>query len=134
MKRFFYHFLAISALLLLTNCKKIEAPNAEAAKIFGQWTYKYNTGGFSGAGGSTRFTDGSTVEFTENGHFNVYEGSSAVSSMKFKIEMKESIYSLDLSPALVYTNGDYEVYQVVGNELFISDNHYDGYSYCFEKL
>ncbi|MEY3592661.1 MAG: hypothetical protein RLZZ38_1638, partial [Bacteroidota bacterium] len=57
-----------------------------------------------------------------------------VSSMKFKIEMKESIYSLDLSPALVYTNGDYEVYQVVGNELFISDNHYDGYSYCFEKM
>lgn len=134
MTRFFYHLLAFSLLLLLTNCRKIEAPNAEAAKIFGKWAYKYNSGGFSGAGGSTRFADGSTVAFTENGYFKVYEGSNTLSSVKFKIEMKESIFSLDLSPALVYTNGDYEVYHVSGNELFISDNHYDGYSYCFEKL
>ncbi|MFM8596725.1 MAG: hypothetical protein ACKOBN_06500 [Flavobacteriales bacterium] len=134
MTRVLYHIVTIGSLLILSNCKKIEAPNAEAAKIFGKWKYISNSGGFSGAGGSTRFPEGSTVEFTENGHFKVYEGSSELSSVKFKIEMKESIYSLDLSPALVYTNGDYEVYQVLGQELFISDNHYDGYTYVFEKL
>lgn len=134
MTRFLYHFLAISALLLLTNCRKIEAPNAEAAKIFGQWTYKYNTGGFSGAGGSTRFAEGSTVAFTENGHFNVYLGSNVVSSRNFSLEMKPSIFSQDPRPALVYTNGDYEVYEVNGDELVISENYYDGFSYVFKKL
>jgi hypothetical protein len=134
MTRFIFHIIAFCFLSLLSNCKKIDVPNAEAAKIFGHWTYKYNSGGFSGVGGSTRFADGSKVEFTEKGYFNVYLGSSTVSSEKFKIEMKESIYSLDLSPALVYTNGAYEVYQVDGDELVIADNHFDGFSYYFEKM
>ena len=134
MIRFFCHFLAISALLLLTNCKKIEAPNAEAAKIFGKWAYKGNSGGFSGAGGSTRFAEGSVAEFTNSGHFNVFLGSNVVSSRNFSLEMKPSIFSQDPRPALVYTNGDYEVYEVNGDQLVISDNFYDGYSYVFKKL
>lgn len=127
--------LSVVALILVsfTSCKKISAPNEDAKKIFGEWDYKSNSGGFSGSGGSTRFGNDCWVEITDKGSFTVYEGNSKTSKKKFKIEMKESIYDANQRPALVYKNNGYETYQIFGDTLLISDETYDGYSYCFVR-
>lgn len=127
--------LMIAAIILASSigCKKISTPNEDAKKIFGSWTYDLNSGGFSGAGGSTRFSNDNWIEITDKGYFKIYEGSKKKSQKRFKIEMKESIYDANQRPALVYNNGDYESYQIFNDTLYISDEAYDGYTYRFVK-
>ncbi len=127
--------LFILAIIIVSHigCKKISAPNEDAQKLFGQWDYQSNSGGYSGGGGSTRFCRDCWVEITDKGCFIVYEGSNKISKTKFKIEMKTSIYSAPQRPALVYRNSDYETYQIFGDTLLLSDEAYDGYSYVFVR-
>lgn len=127
--------LLIAAIILIasTSCEKISAPNEYAEKIFGQWDYKSNSGGFSGAGGSSRFSNNNWLEITDKGCFIVHEGTKKKTKKKFKIEMKESIYDTNQRPALVYKNGGHETYQIFGDTLFLSDESYDGYSYLFVR-
>lgn len=127
--------LMIVAIILASSigCRKISTPNEDSKKIFGSWSYDNNSGGFSGTGGSTRFSNGSWIEITEKGYYKIYESSKKKSQKRFKIEMKESIYDANQRPALVYKNGDYESYQIFNDTLFISDEAYDGYTYRFVK-
>ncbi len=125
--------LLFIALLTLTGCSKISAPNENARKIFGKWDYKSNSGGFSGAGGSNRFCQNCWIEITNHGEFNVFEGTNQISTGNLSIEMRESIFSVDPLPALVYQNGEYETYRFFGDTLLLSEERYDGYSYIFVK-
>jgi len=120
-------------MLLFAACKKISTPNDESKKLFGSWSYSHDTGGFTGSGGSTKYNEDSWIEFTERGYFKVYEGSEKESQKRYRIKMKESIYSKEKRQAIVYLNGDYEIFKVEDDKLFISDNHYDGYSYTFSR-
>jgi len=116
---------------ILASCKKITTPTDESKKLFGSWTYDGNTGGFTGAGGSNRFSVDAWVEFTENGSFNVFVGSVKQSSKNFTLELKESIYDVNPRTALVYDNGEYETYQISNDTLYLSDEMFDGYTYRF---
>jgi len=127
-----FQILFLSFLFLFSACKKVETPNEEAKKVFGSWVYRYNTGGMSGAGGSQRFIEGQWLEFTDKGKLLIFEGSKKINKFRFKIEMKKSIYGGE-RPALIYENGVYETYQVQGDQLMISDEHYDGFAFVFER-
>ena len=85
-------FIVAFILVSFISCKKISAPNEDAKKIFGEWDYKSNSGGFSGSGGSNRFGNDCWVEITDKGCFIVYEGNNKTSKKKFKIEMKEFLF------------------------------------------
>jgi hypothetical protein len=119
--------------LTLTGCTKISTPNENAQKIFGKWDYKSNSGGFSGAGGSNSFFQHCWIDITEQGKFNVFEGTNQISTRNFTVEMKESIVSLDPLPALVYENGEYETYRFFGDTLLLREEQSDGYSFVFVK-
>ena len=125
--------LLFIGLLTLTGCTKISVPNENTQKIFGKWDYESNSGGFSGAGGSTKYCDDFWIEITNHGKFNVFEGTNQISTTNFTIEMKESIFSVDPLPALVYQNGEYETYRFFGDTLLLREEHSDGYSYVFVK-
>lgn len=127
--------ISILTLFLATflSCKKISAPNEEAKKIFGTWFYDSNTGGFSGNGGSTRFTYNSYVTFTEKGYFKMDSGTQAEKQRRFTIEMKETIHDSVQRPALVYKDGNYETYVITNDTLYLFDEAYDGYIYRFIK-
>ncbi len=125
--------LLFIGILTLTGCKKISVPNENARKIFGKWDYESNSGGFSGAGGSTKYCDDCWIEITDLGKFNVFEGSDQISTKNFTIEMKESIISVDPLPALVYQDGVYETYRFFGDTLLLREEHSDGYLYVFVK-
>ena len=132
------HFIPIlfSVILLsmtMLSCKKISTPNEESRELFGSWEYKYDSGGFSGAGGSTKYNSDSWVEFTERGFFKVYEGSDKKTQKRYRIKMRESIYSSDKRQAIVYLYEDYEIFMIEDDKLYISDNHYDGYTYVFTR-
>lgn len=134
MKQFLIIFLSAALLAMtLQSCKKISTPNEESRELFGSWEYEYDSGGFSGAGGSTRYNSDSWIEFTERGFFKVYAGSDKESQKRYRIKMKESIYSSEEKPAIVYLNGDYEMFTIEDDKLYISDNHYDGYTYTFTR-
>lgn len=123
--------LATAALLMITGCKKITTPNDGAKAIFGEWQFKSNSGGFSGTGGSTRFSSNNWVKFTEKGNFYVYDGVKKISRTRFKIDMKESIHDAELRSALVYKFSGYETFQIINDTLYISDETYDGYTFQF---
>lgn len=126
-------FLLFVLGLLFLSCKKIETPNEDARELFGEWEYLGNTGGFSGTGGSNRFPTDCWIEFTETGNFKVYEGSKKISSTRFTLHMKKSIYSDDYRPAIITKNGKFETFQIQDGKLYISDETYDGYTYYFER-
>ncbi|MEN9441735.1 MAG: hypothetical protein RLZ33_1812 [Bacteroidota bacterium] len=124
--------LLILALVLTgVSCKKVTAPNDASKELFGSWTYDSNTGGFTGAGGSNRFSEDAWVEFTESGSFKVYVGSVKQSQKDFTLELKESIYDVNPRTTLVYDNGEYETYQISNDTLYLSDEMFDGYTYRF---
>lgn len=129
MRTTFLFLLFLSGILV--SCKKITTPTDDSKKLFGSWTYDGNTGGFTGAGGSNRFSVDSSVEFTESGIFKVYVGSVQQSQKNFTIELKESIYDVSPREALVYDNGEYETFQIFNDTLYLSDELYDGYTYRF---
>ncbi len=118
--------------IIILGCKKVTFPDGASKEIIGSWEYQWNSGGFSGGGGSNLYNDNYWVEFTDKGYFIVYNGSKKESKKRFKIEMKESIYDNELRSAIVYRNG-YETYEINNDILTISDEHYDGYSYVFKK-
>lgn len=125
--------LCFIGLLILTGCKKISVPNENALKIVGKWNYKSNSGGYSGAGGSDRFCENCWIEITEQGKFKVFDGTNQLSTLNFTIEMKQSIFSADQLPAIVYQNGEYETFRFFGDTLLLREEHSDGYSYVFVK-
>lgn len=125
-------YTLIPMLVILVGCKKISAPTEESKAIFGSWQYLNSSGGFSGVG-STKFNSENWIEFTEKGFFRVYKGSKKESQKRFKIELKKSIYTTELSPAIVYRDGHYETYRVVNDTLSISDEAYDGFTYRFVR-
>ena len=123
--------IAIAALILSSvGCKKISTPNEESKRLFGSWRYDLSIGGYSGVGGSNRFSADSWVEFTEKGFFKTYAGSKKKDQKRFKLEMKKSIYDVNERPALVYRSG-YETFQISNDTLYLSDEAYDGYTYRF---
>lgn len=124
-------FFILALVLTGVSCKKVTAPNDASKELFGSWNYDGNTGGFTGAGGSNRFSEDAWVEFTESGSFKVYVGSVKQSQKNFTIEFKESIYDVDPRTALVYDDGDYETFQIFNDTLYLSDEMYDGYTYRF---
>ncbi|RYM32822.1 hypothetical protein ERX46_12230 [Brumimicrobium glaciale] len=136
MKQFLTLFIASTLLFTISvGCKKISTPNDESRKLFGSWNYHSNSGGFTGAGGSTKYCTGSWIEFTEKGFFRVYEEfkEKKKTQVRYKIEMKESIHSADKRSAIVYKNGSYDTYQIEDNKLYISDDNYDGFLYVFTR-
>ncbi|GEM_PF-307959 len=132
-KRFKILFIATITLTSSLSCQKISTPNEDSKKLFGSWLYDNNSGGLSGKGGSNRFSSGSWVEFTERGYFKYYINSKKESQKRFKIEMKKTIYDANLKPVIEYRNGDYDVFQISNDTLYLSDNNHDGYSYRFIK-
>lgn len=124
-------FFLIPSVLLIFGCKKISTPDEESKLIFGQWEYSYDSGGFSGGGGSTTFKDNSWVEFSEKGVYKVYEGSKKVQRLRFKIEPNDGYakYKINFSSSGIL---DYS-YVIEDNKLILSETVSDGFSYVFIK-
>ncbi len=126
--------LLFIGILILTGCTKISVPNENARKIFGKWDFESNSGGFSGAGGSTKYCDDCWIEITDRGTFLIYDGNDKkISKSKFTIEMRKSIYDNEQHPAVVNKNGWSETFEVNDNALMLRDEAFDGYSYVFVK-
>ena len=124
-------FFLIPFVLVIFGCKKISTPDEDSKLIFDQWEYSYDSGGFSGGGGSTTFKDNSWVEFSEEGVYKVYEGSKKVQRLRFKIEPNDGYakYKINFSSLGIL---DYS-YEIEDNKLILSETVSDGFSYVFIK-
>jgi len=125
--------LFLSFLFLFSACKKIDVPNEDARKIFGSWEYKSNSGGFSGSGGSNKYSVGQWLEFTDKGVLKVYKGSKKISKLRFKIEVQEGVFNSSVKNSIVYDKGGYDIFQVNNNQLILGDDYADGFIYIFER-
>ena len=130
LKIFFFSF---SLLFLFSACKKIDVPNEDARKIFGSWEYKSNSGGVSGSGGSNKYIVGQSLEFTDKGVLKVYEGSKKISKFRFIIEVQEGVFNGSVKNSIVYEKGGHDVFQVKNNQLILSDDYADGFTYIFTR-
>ncbi|MBU3658658.1 MAG: hypothetical protein FGM14_02210 [Flavobacteriales bacterium] len=124
-------FLLFTSVYLIIGCKKISTPDEESKLIFGQWQYLYNSGGFSGVGGSKTFKDDSRVEFSEKGVYKVYEGNKNVKRFRFKIESNDGYAKYKIN-FISLGKLDYN-YVIEDNKLILIEDITDGYLYVFEK-
>jgi hypothetical protein len=121
----------LPVMLLLVACKKIETPDEASKEVFGEWKYKFNSGGFNGSGGSTLYNSNSWLEISDKGVFKVYEGSKKVRKLRFKIETNNGTanYKLNFNSL---TQMDY-AFLIGDNQLILIETVSDGYVYVFDK-
>jgi hypothetical protein len=118
-------------LIVITGCKKIETPDEDSKQIFGEWNYSYNSGGFSGAGGSTLYNSNSWLEISDKGVFKVYQGSKKVRRLRFKIETNDGTAKYKLN-FYSLNQLDY-AYLIEDNQLILIETVSDGFIYVFER-
>lgn len=124
-------------LLLLTSCGKIKTPNQEARKIFGKWRFLSSSGGFGGSGNPS-YDSNDTYEYKENGKFFHYKGDSLVVKQDFRVHLGLSDIS-QKSELMVKYGGllsqlQKQSYSVQNDQLFLSDECYDGFQYIFKRI
>ncbi|MDX1350567.1 MAG: hypothetical protein R3279_09980 [Putridiphycobacter sp.] len=123
-------FFTLFILITTVSCKKIDTPDAEAKAIFGQWQYNFDSGGFSGGGGSNLFDENSWIEFTEKGYYKVYKGSSKKEKARFTIIKNET----GSFKYIVWVKGHSSYkYIVDGNKLLLAEDAADGFIYAFTR-
>ena len=123
-------FFTLFILSTTVSCKKIDTPDAEAKAIFGQWQYNFDSGGFSGGGGSNLFDENSWIEFTEKGYYKVYKGSSKKEKARFTIIKNET----GSFKYLVWIKGHSSYKDIVdGNKLLLAEDLADGFIYAFTR-
>lgn len=132
MKKFCLFLVLLTMVMSIQSCKKIQVPNAEARKIFGEWNFITSSGGLFGKGDSQRYIHGDWVEFSEKGKLKIHYVDGAKKTIKFTIEMQKSIIDHQLRPTLLYGNNLIEEgYEISKDTLIMNQEAYDGFQYVF---
>jgi hypothetical protein len=121
----------ILILIAVVGCKKIDIPDEEAKAIFGKWQFNFDSGGFSGAGGSNLFDESNWIEFTEKGFYRVYEGEKTQEKARFTVSENDE-GSFKYKVLITKGQGNY-LYIVNGESLLLSEDASDGFSYSFTR-
>lgn len=123
----------IATLYVFAGCKKLAAPDEASKEIIGTWSYKSNDGGFSGTGGSTRFSSNSTIEFSDKGVYKEFDGTKKIEKYRFSIQMSSN--SVYLPYEVVFENAEILSYNYIINSdtLYLNENVADGFSYVFVR-
>lgn len=130
--KLFNLFSLLISLILIISCTKANAPDEMSRQIFGKWNYAGSSGGISGGGDQQTYKKDSWVEFKNNGAFLYFEGDKVIKKKHFKFTKGVSIMDHKERTLIKFTKDalDYS-FVIKDNQLFLSQEAYDGFSYMF---
>ena len=130
-------FLALLYVYLIVySCSPSANSNNIPDQLIGKWIMVVESGGIAGdINDINTKTDRIILEINEKESVSYFYNDSLVSSSKFHIEKRKSIYSAELMDFIVYENNkEPEVITHLSKDtLSIADNHYDGFSRVYIK-
>jgi hypothetical protein len=123
-------YIIIGAILI--GCGQSKINNEESpSQIYGEWILVNVSGGITGdIRDIDTETDKHILIITKDSTISYSHNNSLVSSSKFRIEKRKSIYSPDEMDFIVYGNKKPPevISKFSGDTLGIADNHYDGFT------
>jgi len=126
-----HKLLFISFCLILISCGQSNINNDSPSQIYGEWILVNVSGGFAGEIRDVDTeTDKHVLEITEDNILNYSYNDSLISSSKFHIEKRKSIYSVDDMDFMIYENKKPPevIFKLSNDTLGIADNYHDGFS------
>lgn len=118
--------------VILINCSQSNIKNEESpSKIYGEWILVNVSGGFAGKIEEIDTLNNKHILIIEEDNTVSYShNDSLISSSKFRIEKRKSIYSVEAMDFIVYANKKPPkvIIKFSGDTLGIADNNYDGFS------
>lgn len=133
MRNFFSLLLFLLLLIFaLSGCQKMEFQDETTKQLLGSWEYVSNSGGFSGTGGSTLYKQQSWIHFSEKGYFTEFESSNQIRKERFSFPIESSINGFYKLKIHSYHLVDFR-FKIVGDDLYLNEDVYDGFSYHFKR-
>jgi hypothetical protein len=126
-----YKLLYIILGAILISCSHSNINNDSPSPIYGEWILVNVSGGFAGdINDIDTITDKQILVITEDNNITYSYNDSLISSTKFHIEKRKSIYAVDDMDFIVYGNKKPPevIFKLSRDSLGISDNNYDGFS------
>jgi len=123
--------------VILISCGQSNINNEESpSQIYGEWILVNVSGGITG---EIRDIDTETnkniLVFTKDNTVSYSHNDSLISSIKFHIEKRKSIFSVDDMDFIVYRNKKPPevIFKLSKDTLGIADNNYDGFSNIYTR-
>ena len=117
--------------VILIGCSQSNINNDSPSQIYGEWILVNISGGIKGdIKDIDTETDRHILVLTEDNTISYSQNNSLISSGKFRIEKRKSIYSEKPMDFIVYANKKPPevIVKFSGDTLGIADNNYDGFT------
>lgn len=140
MKKIFYFFILT---LTIISCNADDDKQITNSDLVGKWKWTNTDGGYNFNIHETPETAGKTIHLTlmKNYSFSIIENGTPIANGTYKLSNEESIYTREMERFIEFSDMNQEpVFATQGiitidkNELYISDNNYDGIGSKFVKI
>jgi hypothetical protein len=104
-------------------------------ELEGTWEWEQSTGGIAGLTIKASETDKRQMIFKAGNIFEFYQNGKLIVKTTYNIENRQSIYSQDKVPQLVFPNDDFMrmSYKFIDGKLDFGDEAYDGFSHSYSR-
>jgi hypothetical protein len=104
-------------------------------ELEGTWEWEQSTGGFAGLTIKASETDRRQMIFKAGNNFEFYQNGKLIVKTTYVIETRQSIYSQEKVPQLVFPNDDFMrmSYKFIDGNLDFGDEAYDGFSHSYSR-
>jgi len=126
-----YNILYLIFGVILISCSQSNVKIESSSKIYGEWILVNVSGGFAGEINDVdTLTDKHILVITEDKTVSYSYNDSLISTGRFHIEKRKSIYSVDDMDFMIYKNKKPPevIFKLSNDTLGIADNNYDGFS------
>lgn len=115
------------------SCKKFNAPNEDAKKLFGEWNYISSTGGIANDG-AINLTEDHSMEFTSKGLYRLKKDGKELQKSKYRFEVGKDVDGTEKTAIYYQINtSKIQTFTISNDTLYLEDKLMDGYSYVLVR-
>ncbi|HLO45434.1 MAG TPA: hypothetical protein VK175_13945 [Leadbetterella sp.] len=117
--------------LILLSCES----NEVKPSVVGSWKWVESQGGIAGLTIKASESDQREMIFDAKGNFTMIQNGKTITQAKYELKNAKSITSTELKPMITFPNEDAMnlSYEITGNNLYLFEEVYDGFSHTYVR-
>jgi hypothetical protein len=125
----------ILALIIAFGSLSCSKTTVAADSLEGTWNWEQSTGGIAGMTIKASEVDSKQMIFKVGNGFEFYQNGKLIVKTTYNIETRQSIYSQDKVPQLVFPNDDFMrmSFRFIDGKLDLGDEAHDGFSHSYAR-